>query len=208
MTQQQISRREQNKLDTRRAIAQAALDLARRFGIVNCSAGMIADQANVSRRTFFNYFHSPEEALIVSTESFLDRAEAELAARPKDEPILDAMLAALAATTKTENLKDCGDLFRMAAGNPDLLGTHLVAWERAEARIISAVEDRLQGQASALYIHALVGSLLSCAKAAMREWASSETANSEKSNDSAQALENSIVATLTMLRDGFSHPSL
>lgn len=168
---------------------------------------MIADQANVSRRTFFNYFHSPEEALIVSTESFLDRAEAELAARPQEEPILDAMIAALAATTKVENLKDCGDLFRMAAGNPDLLGTHLLAWERAEARIISAVEDRLKGQASALYIHALVGSLLSCAKAAMREWASSEAANSGDSKDAAQTLEDSIVTTLTMLRDGFSRPS-
>lgn len=207
MTQQQIGRREQNKLQTRRAIAQAALDLARTHGMGGFTAEQIADQANVSRRTFFNYFHSPEEALIVSTESFLDRAEAELAARPQDEPILDAMIAALAATTKVENLKDCGDLFRMAAGDPDLLGTHLLAWERAEARIISAVEDRLQGQASSLYIHALVGSLLSCAKAAMGEWASSDTANSGKDSDAAQYLENSIVATLTMLRDGFSHPS-
>lgn len=208
MTEQQTGRREQNKLETRRAIAQAALDLARRFGIVNCTAGRIAEQANVSRRTFFNYFHSPEEALSVSTEAFLDQAEAELAARPKDEPILDAMIAALSATTKVENLADCGDLFRMAAGNPDLLGTQLLAWERAEARIISAVEDRLQGQASSLYVHALVGSLLSCAKAAMREWASSETAGTESTADAARTLENHIVATLTMLRDGFSHPSL
>ena len=134
---------------------------------------------------------------------WFDRAEAELAARPGDEPILDAMIAALAATTKVENLKDCGDLFRMAAGNPDLLGTHLLAWERAEARIISAVEDRLRGQASTLYVHALVGSLLSCAKAAMREWASSENPD----HNAAQTLEDSIVATLTMLRDGFSRPS-
>lgn len=204
MTQEQIGRREQNKLETRRAIAQATLDLARRIGIVNCTAGMIAEQANVSRRTFFNYFRSPEEALSVSTESFLDRAEAELAARPEDEPILDAMIAALAATTKVENLKDCGDLFRMSAGNPDLLGTQLLAWERAEARIIGAVEHRLKGRASALYIHALVGSLLACAKAAMREWASSD----DPDTDGARILEDHIVATLTMLRAGFSHPSL
>ena len=84
-----------------------------------------------------------------------------------------------------------------------LLGTHLLAWERAEARIISAVEDRLRGQASTLYVHALVGSLLSCAKAAMREWASSENPD----HNAAQTLEDSIVATLTMLRDGFSRPS-
>lgn len=204
MTDQSIGRREQNKLETRRAIAHAALDLARRHGIVNCTAGMIAEQANVSRRTFFNYFHSPEEALSVSTESFLDRAELELAARPRDEPILDSMIAALVATTKVENLQDCGDLFRMAAGNPDLLGTQLLAWERAEARIVGAVEARLQGQASALYIHALVGSLLSCAKAAMSEWASGENPDA----DAARILETHILAALSMLRDGFSRPTL
>ncbi|WP_309071211.1 TetR/AcrR family transcriptional regulator [Arthrobacter sp.] len=204
MTPQQTSRREQNKLDTRRAIAQAALDLARSEGLGAFTAEHIAERANISRRTFFNYFHSAEEALSVSTEAFLDQAEAELAKRPADEPILDAMIQALAATTKVENLQDCGDLFRMAAGNPDLLGTQLLAWERAEARIISAVEERLEGQASSLYIHALVGSLLSCAKAAMREWASSENPD----HDAAQTLENHIVTTLTMLRDGFSHPTL
>lgn len=204
MNPQQTSRREQNKLDTRRAIAQAALDLARSEGLGSFTADHIAERANISRRTFFNYFHSAEEALSVSTEAFLDQAEAELAQRPADEPILDAMIQALAATTKVENLQDCGDLFRMAAGNPDLLGTQLLAWERAEARIISAVEDRLRGQASTLYIHALVGSLLSCAKAAMREWASSENPD----HDAAQTLENHIVTTLTMLRDGFSHPTL
>ncbi|WP_458115490.1 TetR/AcrR family transcriptional regulator [Arthrobacter sp. D2-10] len=204
MTPQQTSRREQNKLDTRRAIAQAALDLARSEGLGAFTAEHIAERANISRRTFFNYFHSAEEALSVSTEAFLDQAEAELTKRPADEPILDAMIQALAATTKVENLQDCGDLFRMAAGNPDLLGTQLLAWERAEARIISAVEERLEGQASSLYIHALVGSLLSCAKAAMREWASSENPD----RDAAQTLENHIVTTLTMLHDGFSHPTL
>lgn len=204
MTHQLTSRREQNKRDTRRAIAQAALDLARSEGLGAFTAEQIAGRANISRRTFFNYFHSPEEALSVSTEAFLDRAAAELAARPRDEPILDAMIAALAATTKAENLKDCGDLFRMAANNPDLLGTQLLAWERAESRIIAAVEDRLQGEASALYIHALVGSLLSCAKAAMREWAASD----HPDETSANILENHIVATLTMMRDGFSHPTL
>ncbi|NJC23251.1 AcrR family transcriptional regulator [Arthrobacter pigmenti] len=201
MTQQATSRREQNKLDTRRAIAQAALDLARKHGMGNFTAEQIAEQANVSRRTFFNYFHSAEDALIVSTESFLDQAVAEFAARPKDEPLLDAMIATLSATTKVENLQDCGDLFRMAAGNPDLLGTHLLAWERAEARIISAVEERLNGQASLLYIHALVGSVLSCAKAAMREWAAGEDTDAE-------TLESHIVTALSMLRDGFSHPTL
>lgn len=205
MTQQDIGRREQNKLDTRRAIAQAALDLARSAGPGAFTADHIAERANISRRTFFNYFHSAEEALVVSTEAFLDQAEKELAKRPHDEPILDAMIGALTATTKVENLQDCGDLFRMTAGNPDLLRSQLLAWDRAEERIIRAVEHRLKDAASSLYIHALVGSLLSCAKAAMREWAS--TADSGKAPGTAQILENHIVATLTMLRDGFARPS-
>lgn len=202
MTHQATGRREQNKLDTRRAIAEAALNLARTQGMGAVTADQIAEEAKVSRRTFFNYFHSAEDALTVSTESFLEHAVNEFASRPLDEPLLDAIIAALAATAQVENLNDCGDLFRLGDGNPDLLSTQLLAWERAEARIVQAVEERLDGSATNLYILALVGSVLSCAKAAMREWSSRDPVQG-----SAADLEHHIVNALSMLRDGFAQPT-
>ncbi|MHA7261889.1 TetR/AcrR family transcriptional regulator [Arthrobacter sp. TMN-37] len=197
-------RREQNKLDTHKAIAEAALTLARSQGAGSFTVDQIAARAGVSRRTFFNYFHSAEEALNVSTESFLELAISSFARRPAEEPLLDAVIAALAATAKVQDLAVHGELFRMAAGSPELLRAQLHAWERAEARIVEAVSDRLGDGASPLYIGALVGSVLSCAKAAMQDWAAH---GPEPGEDAGAALEERMVHALSMLRDGFAHPA-
>ncbi|RJU01120.1 TetR family transcriptional regulator [Arthrobacter frigidicola] len=199
-----VGRREQNKIDTRRAIAEAALTLARTKGAGSFTVDQIAARAGVSRRTFFNYFHSAEEALNVSTESFLELAISSFSRRPAGEPLLDAMIAALAATAKVQDLAVHGELFRMAAGSPELLRAQLHAWERAEARIIEAVTHHLQGGASPLYVSALVGSVLSCAKAAMHDWAADDP---DRHGDAGAALEERMVLALSMLRDGFAHPA-
>jgi AcrR family transcriptional regulator len=199
-----LGRREQNKLDTRRAIAEAALTLARSRGAGAFTVDQIAAGAGVSRRTFFNYFHSAEEALNVTTESFLERAIASFSARPADEPLPDAMIAALAETAKVQSLAVHGELFRMAAGNPELLRAQLHAWERAETRIVEAVTDRLKGASSPLYISALVGSVLSCAKAALQDWAADSPVPDD---DAGSALEERMVRALSMLRDGFARPA-
>lgn len=196
-------RREQNKLDTRRAIAASALDLARAHGLGNFTVDQVAAEAGVSRRTFFNYFHSAEEALTTSTDAFLELAAAEFMARPAEEPLLDAMIAALAAISKTDNLGVCGELFRMAEGSPELMRSQLHSWERAEARIREAVDERMGGNLDPLYLLALVGAVLSCVKAAMQVWAASAN---ESLSDSADDLEEQIVGALSMLRDGFSNP--
>jgi AcrR family transcriptional regulator len=199
-----LGRREQNKLDTRRAIAEAALTLARRQGAGAFTVDQIAAGAGVSRRTFFNYFHSAEEALNVSTESFLELAISRFAERPADEPVLDAMIASLAATAKVQSLAVHGELFRMAAGNPELLRAQLHAWERAETRIVEAVTDRLKGESTPLYVTALVGSVLSCAKAALQDWAADGPGADEEAG---AALEKRMVLALSMLRDGFPRPA-
>ncbi|WP_155849580.1 TetR/AcrR family transcriptional regulator [Arthrobacter sp. H20] len=196
-------RREQNKLDTRRAIAASALDLARAHGLGNFTADQVAAEAGVSRRTFFNYFHSAEEALTTTTDALLELAAAEFMARPADEPLLDAMIAALAAIAKTDNLSVCGELFRMAEGSPELMRSQLHAWERAEARIGQAVSERMGGNLNPLYLLALVGAVLSCVKAAMQVWAA---AAENPQDGSAAELEDQIVGALSMLRDGFNNP--
>lgn len=197
-------RREQNKLDTRRAIAAAALDLARTRGVGNFTVDQVAAEAGVSRRTFFNYFHSAEEALTTSTDALLELAAAEFMARPAGEPLLDAMIAALAAIAQTDNLSVCGELFRMAEGSPELMRSQLHAWERAEARIGQAVSERMGGDLDPLYLLALVGAVLSCVKAAMQVWAA---AAENPQDGSAADLEDQIVGALSMLRDGFNNPN-
>jgi AcrR family transcriptional regulator len=56
--------RERKRVETRRRIADAALDLALELGLDGATVEAISAAAEVSPRTFFNYFDSKDEALL------------------------------------------------------------------------------------------------------------------------------------------------
>jgi AcrR family transcriptional regulator len=94
--------RERKKAQTRKAISSAVMLLALDRGLEAVTVDDIAVAANVSVRTFHNYFGSKEEALIASWRSEFEVHLEELRARPADEPILvslECVLAGIAART-------------------------------------------------------------------------------------------------------------
>lgn len=79
----------------RREIGKAAVELFLRQGFQQTTVDEIAGAANVSRRTFFRYFGTKEEALSAWVDDVgSDLAEA-LDARPRDEPAFTSLRAAL-----------------------------------------------------------------------------------------------------------------
>lgn len=198
-----LGRREQNKIDTRQAIADAAFELARSVGPGAFTVDQVVERAGVSRRTFFNYFPSAEDALTVRMDLFIDLALGVFEQLPADEPLFGAIIRAFTETTRMEGLSQHGELFRMAGADPDLLRAQLHSWERAEARIAEALRARLGTAASELYLTALVGCVMSSTRAALRDWA---VHTPPSAADSGRQLEARILAALTMLRDGFADP--
>lgn len=83
--------RERKKAQTRSALSREAMRLAAEHGVEGITAEGIAAAANVSVRTFHNYFASKEEAVIAPYRALLHVAADELRARPADEPILDSL---------------------------------------------------------------------------------------------------------------------
>jgi AcrR family transcriptional regulator len=100
--------RERKKAETRSALSQAALSLALERGLEAVTADDIAASANVSPRTFHNYFASKEEALAAGWRSMLQVYVDQLLARPSDEPILTSLehvlapIAAAAVSSRDE----------------------------------------------------------------------------------------------------------
>ena len=80
--------RERKKAETRTAISRAVMRLALERGLDAVNADDIAAAANVSVRTFHNYFASKQEALVAAWRSEFQVHVTALRERPADEPIL------------------------------------------------------------------------------------------------------------------------
>jgi len=80
---------------TREALAEAALDLLLERGPENVGIEDVTDRVEVSRRTFSRYFGTKEEAALDFLRRDLARVNAMLEARPADEGLVEAYVAAL-----------------------------------------------------------------------------------------------------------------
>jgi AcrR family transcriptional regulator len=89
--------RERKKLDTRRALSDAALQLMFERGIDNVTREAIARLAGVSLRTFSNYFAGKYEALAYRQTERMRRSIAALRQRSADEPLWTSITEAVMA---------------------------------------------------------------------------------------------------------------
>ena len=87
--------RERKKLDTRRALSDAALQLMFERGIDNVTREAIASLAGVSLRTFSNYFAGKYEALAYRQTERVRRSIVALRQRPADEPLWTSITEAV-----------------------------------------------------------------------------------------------------------------
>jgi AcrR family transcriptional regulator len=94
--------RERKKLDTRRALSDAALQLMFERGIDNVTREAIAGRAGVSLRTFSNYFTGKYEALAYRQTERVRRSIAALRQRPADEPLWTSITEAVLAPVEQD----------------------------------------------------------------------------------------------------------
>ncbi|MDQ1576821.1 MAG: hypothetical protein QOH55_1971 [Microbacteriaceae bacterium] len=89
VTEEELGLRERKRLATRRAIQFASVELASERGFDRVTVDEISHAANVSPRTFFNYFPSKESAIIGELPELPDEITVErfVGAGP-EEPIL------------------------------------------------------------------------------------------------------------------------
>jgi AcrR family transcriptional regulator len=129
--------RERKKVQTRLALAHAAMRLFEERGYAATTVDDIAAAANVSRRTFFRYFGGKDEIFIVDPQGKLDALHVALAKGPADEPTIAALRRGLLALTATYFEPDLLKAeARVAALAPEVAAAALayqVHWEDALA---------------------------------------------------------------------------
>ena len=107
------SLRERKKLATRRLLRRAALDLIAERGFSNVTVEDIAEAADVSPRTFFNYFPSKEAALFGGDPDRAANLRERIATVAPGKPALDVLRVVLARDSQAI----CDEL-RALGGDP------------------------------------------------------------------------------------------
>ena len=141
----ELGRRERKKLETRRALASAALHLAAERGPEQVTIEDIAEAADVSVRTFFNYFSSKEEAIIGWDSAGHAEVATKLLERPASEPPLLAMRNVVheLIASAPEWADDRALRHRLVREHPSLLPRHLAAHYELERSLLNAMAQRL-----------------------------------------------------------------
>lgn len=132
--------RARNKRATREAIGAAALRLAIEQGSPLVRVYDIASEAGVSPRTYNNYFSSREEAICAFQSDRARKMGQALLARPADEPLDEAVVAAVVehATPEPDRVG-----LRMIMSTPELEGEALKAFAMAEEPLSAAIAERI-----------------------------------------------------------------
>ncbi len=95
MAPAQVGSRQAMKAQTRLAIRMAALTLFGEKGIVNVTVEEIAVHAEISPRTFFNYFATKEECVMFPHSGFAEALRAYIDAQPAELGIVSVIGEAL-----------------------------------------------------------------------------------------------------------------
>ena len=136
--------RERKKLATRLALHQAALQLVAERGLEHVSVDDIAARADVSPRTFFNYFATKDDAVLGLDPDASARQVRELLDRPAAESAVDA----LRAVARRQALEMAGETelwplrLTVIDAHPALVGRLAASFGEAERDLAQAIARR------------------------------------------------------------------
>ncbi|WP_174264169.1 acyl-CoA-like ligand-binding transcription factor [Phytoactinopolyspora halotolerans] len=169
----ELGLRERKKAATRRALGRSALGLAMEHGVEAVTADAIAAAADVSPRTFHNYFSSKEEAIVSVIADRIDDSVEALRSRPAEESIWDALQAVMIEDVMGESDRGREFLaqFAFVQENAALLSQELTVVKCAIDRFSEVVADRSGTRAAHdMYPHLQAGAAMLCARAALTAW--------------------------------------
>jgi AcrR family transcriptional regulator len=146
--EQTVGRRERKKAATRRALADAALELFLARGYDDVTVAEIADAADVSVTTLFNHFPGGKPALVFDeAQARQDALVAAVRDRPAGTGLVEALHAHLRRSRTLSPPDDPADRERMTRflalvrTSRPLTEAHRAAWASQEVALAAAIAD-------------------------------------------------------------------
>ena len=162
--------RARKKLAVRGALGAAALRLAMERGVDNVTVEDITAEADVSLRTFGNYFSSKYEAICAPGTDRARRIGAELAARPAGEPLWEALVTAVLA-----HYEGADERLALLVTAPALRGEYLKVTREMQEALASAIAARTGTDLEQdMYPRILAGAVTAAAQVAVGRWAAAD----------------------------------
>jgi AcrR family transcriptional regulator len=169
-----IGLRERKKAQTRRALTAAAIRLSIERGSPDrVTVEEISEAADVSPRTFFNYFSSKEDAVLGVDPERRTELRAELELRPADEAPVEALRAALLSTAEgiDENAELWAQRLQLVREHPTLSAGYVASFADFERGMVEAMAARLGLDPDAdLYPAIVVATALTIMRVTVKHW--------------------------------------
>lgn len=182
--------RERKKAATRRTIRVAALELALEHGLENLTVEAISEAADISPRTFFNYFPSKEDALVTDAAGLGEALRPRILSHPSDESPLRVLRAVVTEDDPFALVHARRDRAlarqRMVRDNTSLQARQWAQHYQLERTVADALAERFGVDPDEdLRPSLLAGITGSVFRAALRKWADGDTDSLRELLDSA-----------------------
>jgi AcrR family transcriptional regulator len=178
-----VSLRERKKLATRRLLRRAALELVAERGLANVTVEDIAEAAQVSPRTFFNYFPSKEAVLFGGDPERAAELRERIAREAPGRSALDALRVVLTQDSEAmaDELRSLGGdpaewlrRMKVARTDPHVRAAHAAQMAMIERAIAEGLAARLGAdQETDPYPGVLAAAAVSLVRACLTFWAGS-----------------------------------
>jgi len=142
--------RERKRRQTRERIGQAAMTLFIERGFDATTVDDIAAAADVSKRSFFDYFPTKEDVVFAWQDRFGDVLIAAVAARPTHEPLARAVEEALTSTVVAAVDPQSLAIAKLIAETPALRARDQLKYAKLEQKLTCALMERVKGEAGQL----------------------------------------------------------
>lgn len=187
--------RARNRERTTQRLEEAAWALVAEKGFDAVTADAVADRAEVSRRTFFNYYPRVELVLQEPMRQVIGGLVERFVERPVDENIAESLAAVLTEPLDAEFLEKAVICFGQVAHSSAARFFVLEAQAAEAAHVAQALKDR-DPSIDDLYAQVVAGAVLTAGYAATMIWV--DTCRGEVDDASRQQ-------HLDLLRQAFAH---